>query len=161
MSTLYLSAPKTQAQQGGAFYRPFQQILATGVGPDYGISAGDIAQIQAAGAGVKVVVFDRDQGLQAEGVFHHCTPKAKAGNGVQRYDVYTRGFTAVRYTKPPHVSRFGVLFIPWCLVRSPFARFLREIENRGYQRYFPRCGARATVCPWPPPRPSTAACSVK
>jgi len=112
MPTLFLNAPKAQTQHGSAFYKPFQQILATGIGPDYGISACEMAQIQAAGANLKVVVTDKDSRLQAEGVFHHCIPKAKAGNGVQRYDVCTRGFTPVSYTKPPNVSRFGVRFVP-------------------------------------------------
>ena len=68
MPTLILSAPRAQTQHGVGFYRPFHQILATGIGPDYGISASDMAHIQAAGTGVKVVLFDRDQGLQAEAV---------------------------------------------------------------------------------------------
>jgi hypothetical protein len=112
MPTLFLNAPKTQTQHGSGFYRPFQHILATGIGPDYGISAGEMAQIHGAGVNLKVVVTDKDARLQAEGVFHHCIPKAKAGNGVQRYDVYTGGFTPVSYTTPPRVSRFGVRFIP-------------------------------------------------
>ena len=111
MPTLYLSAPKARTQQGIGFYRPFQHIMATGIGPDYGIFASDMRQIHAAGA-VKVVVFDKDQRLQAQGVFHHCTPKAKAGNGVQRYDVHTGGFAPVAYTIPPRMSRFGVRFLP-------------------------------------------------
>jgi len=112
MPTLILSAPRAQTQHGVGFYRPFHQILATGIGPDYGISASDMAHIQAAGTGVKVVLFDRDQGLQAEAVLHHCIPKAKAGNGVQRYDLHTGGFTSVPYAHPPKVNRFGVRFIP-------------------------------------------------
>jgi hypothetical protein len=112
MPTLYLSAPKAQTQHGIGFYRPFQHILTTGIGPDYGISANQMRQIQSAKAALKVVIFDRDQSLQAEGAFQHCTRKAKARNGVQRYDIYTHGFTPVPYTNPPRVNWFGVRFEP-------------------------------------------------
>jgi hypothetical protein len=107
MPVLYLSAPNARTQMG-AFYKSFNTILANGVGPDYGINANLIGLIH---AGDMVVVFDRDQQLRAEGVVATYSPKGKAGNNVQRYDVHIHSLTVVPYTNPPRVNRFGVAVI--------------------------------------------------
>jgi hypothetical protein len=104
MSTLFLSAPRARTTQGSGFYRTFQTILSNGIGPDYGIYSTLIGQ----DPGDKVVVFDRDQQLQAEGVVANVTRKGKTANGVQRYDVHIRNLTTVPYANPLHVNRCGV-----------------------------------------------------
>lgn len=104
MPTLFLLAPHSKTQPG-THRKDFYTILANGVGPDYGISANLILQVT---AGMPVVAFDRDRRLQAEGTVAGYVPTAKAGNGVQRYDVSIRGLTLRPYTNPPRVNRFGV-----------------------------------------------------
>ena len=107
MPTLFLSAPKSKTQPG-THRRDFYTILASGIGPDYGIYPNLIGQV---GSGMKAVVFDRDRRLQADGVVMNHTPTSKAGNGVQRYDVNIRDLTEVPYTNPPKVNYFGVAII--------------------------------------------------
>jgi hypothetical protein len=104
MSTLFLLAPHSRTQPG-THRKDFYTIVANGVGPDYGISTNLMPQV---GAGMPVVVFDRDRRLQAEGTVTGYAPTTKAGNGVQRYDVSIRGLTQRPYTNPPRVNRFGV-----------------------------------------------------
>jgi hypothetical protein len=105
MSTLYLSAPKVRTQSG-AYYRDFSTILHKRVGPDYAIYAGIASQI---GPGTHVVVFDRDQKLQAEGTVADVIPKPS--NRVQRYDIHIPDLVQVPYTQPPGVNRCGVAFV--------------------------------------------------
>jgi hypothetical protein len=57
MPTLYLSAPKIKTKQGTGFYRTFDTILSTKIGPDYAIYTNLIGQVQ---PGMSVRVFDRD-----------------------------------------------------------------------------------------------------
>jgi hypothetical protein len=104
MPTLFLSAPKSKTQPS-THHRDFYTILAGGVGPDYGIYANLIGRVY---TGMKVVVFDRDRRLQADGLVVNCAATSKAGNGVQRYDVRIRDLTEVPYTTPPRVNYFGV-----------------------------------------------------
>jgi len=101
--TLYLSAPNNKSQQGSAFYKDFYTILSTGIGPDCAIYSSLIGQIN---PGIKVVVFDRDRQLQAEGLVSHLVPKPC--NVVPRYDVYIRNLATVHYTNPPRVNRCDV-----------------------------------------------------
>lgn len=109
MPTLYLSAPRTRTQQGSSgFYRTFQTIIASGVGPDYAVYANLIPRIQ---SGLRVVVFDRDQQLRAEGTLAGFTAKGKARNGVQRFDLDIPNLRAVPYTTPPQVNRCGVALL--------------------------------------------------
>lgn len=108
MPTLYLSAPKAKTQQAAGFYKDFYTILASGKGPDYAISSNLIGQVC---AGIKVVVFDRDRRLRAEGVVTHYSVKGKAGNGITRYDVYIRNLTPVSFSRPPRVNRSGVAVV--------------------------------------------------
>jgi|ERR1700733_1494509 len=104
MPTLFLLAPRSK-NQPTTNHKDFHTIRANGVGPDYGISANLIGRIS---AGMRVVVFDRDRGLQAEGAVTGYTKTRKAGNGVQRYDVAIRGLALQQYNDPPKVNRFGV-----------------------------------------------------
>jgi hypothetical protein len=106
MSTLYLSAPKARVQLGSGFYRDFYTILQSRIGPDYAIYANIFAQLH---PGIRVVVFDRDRRLQAEGVISAVEPRP--GNRVQRYHVHTANLTQVPYTNPPGVNRCGVAFV--------------------------------------------------
>ena len=105
MPTLFLSAPKIKTQQGAGFYRTFDTILLSGVGPDYGIYANLIGQVY---SGMPVVVFDRDVKRCAEGVVVNYVPTKKAGNGVQRYHINIRNLKEMPYRNPPKVSHFGV-----------------------------------------------------
>jgi len=103
MSTLYLSAPYDKSQFGGPFYKDFDTILQSSVGPDYAIYSTLIGQVS---PGVRVVVFDRVRRLQAEGTVGHVVPKPS--NRVPRYDVHILGLVAVQYADPPAVNRCGV-----------------------------------------------------
>jgi hypothetical protein len=105
MSTLLLSAPKGTTQLGSGFYKDFYTILNSGVGPDYAIFANLIGHIH---PGDKVIVFDRDRQLQAEGVLVKDVETGKSPQGVQRYDVRISSLMAVPDTNPPRVNRFGV-----------------------------------------------------
>jgi hypothetical protein len=103
--TLFLSAPKIRTKQGAGFYRTFDTILLSGVGPDYGIYANLIGQVR---SGMRVVVFDRDVQRCAEGVVVNYIPTKKAGNGVQRYNINIHKLREIPYTSPPKVNYFGV-----------------------------------------------------
>jgi hypothetical protein len=105
MPTLFLSAPKVRTAEGSDFYKTFQSILSSGIGPDYGIYSSLIARIH---AGDRAVVFDRDQRLQAEGFIAGITEKQKTRNGIQRYDIRIHSLTPVSYSDPPRVNRCGV-----------------------------------------------------
>jgi hypothetical protein len=105
MPTLYLSAPSGRTK-GGPYYRDFVAILQNCVGPDYAIYASIAAQIH---PGTKVVVFDRDHHLQAEGTVASLTPKPS--NHVQRYDVHILDLAQVGYKTPPPVNRCGVALV--------------------------------------------------
>lgn len=104
MATLFLSAPKSKTRPG-TDHRDFYTILASGIGPDYGIYTNLLGHVH---TGMKAVVFDRDRLKQAEGEVVNYTPTKKAGNGVQRYHVHIRNLTEVAYTYPPRVNYFGV-----------------------------------------------------
>ncbi len=110
MRTLYLSARHGMTQQGIGFYRDFQTILTTSVGPDYAIYSHLIVRIH---PGDKVVLLDRDQQLCAEGqVASHPIPKNKAGNGVQRYDIHISDLHLVPYVVgPSRFNRCGVALV--------------------------------------------------
>ena len=108
MSTLFLSAPDVRTQQGSGFYKTFSTILTRKVGPDYAIYSSLIGRIN---AGDKVVVFDRDSQRCAEGRIASYALTGKAGNGVQRFDVYIDDLMEVPYTNAPSVNRCGVAVI--------------------------------------------------
>lgn len=106
---IYLSAPKATTQQGtSGFYKTFRTILASGVGPDYAIYSTLIPQLH---SGMRVVVFDRDQQLRAEGTLANYVATNKAGNGLQRYDLSIANLHQVPYTAPPSVNRCGVAIL--------------------------------------------------
>jgi len=104
MSTLYLLAPRSK-NNPLSHQKDFYTILANRLGPDYGISKGQIARIQ---VGMPVILFDRDRRLQAAGSVGGYTATTKAGNGTQRYDIVLRNLATQNYTSPPRVNRFGV-----------------------------------------------------
>lgn len=104
MRTLFLLAPNSKTQ-AGTHRKDFYTIIASGIGPDYGISTNLITQVT---PGMPAVVFDRDRRLEAHGVVTNYMATSKAGNGVQRYDIHIRNFVQVLYTNPPKVNRFGV-----------------------------------------------------
>jgi len=104
MSTLFLLAPKSK-NNPSSHQKDFHTIFNSGIGPDYGISRGQIARIF---VGMPVVLFDRDLQRQASGTVVGYTPTTKAGNGVQRYDVNISNFSPQQYNDPPRVNRFGV-----------------------------------------------------
>ncbi len=104
MSTLYLLAPRSK-NNSFSHQKDLYTILASGIGPDYGISGAQLNQVR---VGMPVVLFDRDRALQASGTVAGWSATTKAGNGVQRYNVTVLGFTPQTYTHPPRVNRFGV-----------------------------------------------------
>lgn len=104
MPTLFLSAPNEKTQ-AGTHRKDFYVILASSVGPDYAIYANLIVR---ACSGMKVVVFDRNRQLQADGILSNYTPTSRTGNNVQRYDLKLLNLTQVTYTNPPRVNRCGV-----------------------------------------------------
>jgi hypothetical protein len=107
MPTLFLSAPKGMTPVGGgAYYRDFYTILNNKIGPDYAIYRTIRAQLH---AGIRVVVFDRDRQLKAEGVISALTPQPS--QRIQRYHVHIPNLTVVPYTNPPRVNRCGVAFV--------------------------------------------------
>jgi hypothetical protein len=106
---LYLSAPIGRTQQGtSGFFRTFQTIVANGIGPDYAIYSSIVSQIH---SGLKVVVFDRDQQLRAEGTLATYVAKRKAGNGVRRFDLQIDNLHHVPYMSPPAVNHCGVALV--------------------------------------------------
>jgi hypothetical protein len=107
MSTLFLLAPKSK-NNPSSHQKDFDTIFETGVGPDYGISQGQITRIF---VGMPVILFDRDLQRQASGTIAGYTVTTKAGNGVQRYDVKISNFRLQKYTNPPRVNRFGVTIL--------------------------------------------------
>jgi hypothetical protein len=105
MKTLLLSAPKDKNAASG-LHRTFNSILASNIGPEYAIYANLVGQIS---TGMKVVVFERIDRRQAEGVVTGVNPTGhKTGAGVSRYDVLIRDLHEVQYTHPAPVNRCGV-----------------------------------------------------
>ena len=94
---------------GKCAHKTFNSILAASTGPDYAIAKKWVVQIT---SGMKVVVFNRAEQKQAEGVVSGLTPTGnKTGQGLVRYDVLIRGLIKVSYTHPPQVDRFGVAVV--------------------------------------------------
>ena len=105
MNTLLLSAPKDKDTATG-LHRTFDSILASNVGPEYAIYANLLAQIT---TGMRVIIFERTSGRQAEGIVAGVNPTGhKTGAGVPRYDVLIRDLHEVKYTCPDPVNRCGV-----------------------------------------------------
>jgi hypothetical protein len=72
---------------------------------DYAIYGNIRAQLD---SGIRVVVFDRDRQLQAEGVVSALTPQPS--QRVRRYHVHIPNLKQVPYTTP-RVNRCGVAFV--------------------------------------------------
>jgi hypothetical protein len=104
MKTLYLLAPRSR-NNPRSHHKDFYTIMASGVGPDYGISKNQMSQIH---IGMSVVLFDRDRPIQASGTVGGWSATTKAGNGVQRYNIALQGLVPEGYSNPPNVNRFGV-----------------------------------------------------
>jgi len=114
MPTLYLDAPTGKTQQGtSTFYRTFDTIVASKVGPDYAIYSGIASQLS---SGIKVVVCDKDAQppRRAEGTMAgNLVLCGVAGNGVRRYNVSIPDLIEVGYVAPPvQFNPCGVAFVP-------------------------------------------------
>jgi hypothetical protein len=105
MKTLLLSAPKNK-DTATSLHRTFDTILVHKLGPEYAIYANLLVQIT---AGMKVIIFERISGRQAEGIVAGVNPTGhKTSAGVSRYDVVIRDLHEVKYTCPDRVNRCGV-----------------------------------------------------
>jgi hypothetical protein len=114
MPTLYLNAPAGKTQQGTSnFYKTFDTILTTKVGPDYAIYSGIASQLS---SGITVVVCDKEAQppRRAEGTMAgNLVLCGTAGNGVRRYNVSISDLAEVGYVAPPGVfNHCGVAFVP-------------------------------------------------
>jgi hypothetical protein len=105
MPTLYLSAPKDK-DTASALHRDFNTIRASKVGPEYAIARKWLQQIV---PGMRVVVFNRADRMQAEGSVGAVNPTGqRTAQGLLRYNVIIRDWADVSYNYPPQVDRFGV-----------------------------------------------------
>ena len=77
------------------------------VGPDYAITRDLVAQLY---AGCGVVLLCKDKPRRAEGTLVKLVPTVRAGNGIQRYDVYIDNLEMVPY-KSECLNRNGVAII--------------------------------------------------
>jgi hypothetical protein len=114
MATLYLNAPAGRTQQGTSnFYRTFDTILTTKIGPDYAIYSGIASQLS---SGIKIVVCDKEaqSPRRAEGTMAgNLVLSGAAGNGARRYDVSIPNLIEVEYVAPPaQFNHWGVAFVP-------------------------------------------------
>ena len=106
MATLVIHAPQYQVKK-----KPFQAVLADGVGVGYIIYPNDKSKLKVPGSTVVLLANDLEQ--RAEGVLDELRPTVKAKNGQQRYDVHIKGLTKVSY-KPVELNRCGVAVIGDC-----------------------------------------------
>lgn len=105
MATLVLNAPRQQANAEDK--RSFEATLRSGVGSGYAIPSTLIGRIS---VGDRVALLSKDEGLRAEGRIVALVPTAKAGNGIQRYDVHMADLRRVPYA-PESLNRNGVAVI--------------------------------------------------
>ncbi len=93
VTTLVIHAPDRRVKKDGA--KSFEKILADGIGKGYIIFQGDEKKLH---PGSKVVLLRNDKNeARAEGVLVRWEPTTKTPRGKQRYDVYIKGLTEVRY----------------------------------------------------------------
>lgn len=102
MPQLIINAPKQMVNSEDK--RSFEQSLATGIGSGYAIAYNLWLQCR---PGCSVVLLSKDEGKRAEGTLAELVPTEKAGNGIQRYDVYIEGLRRVPY-KSEALNRNGV-----------------------------------------------------
>lgn len=107
MSTLVLHAPKARDNNPTPNYKSFEHTFASGVGKDYALAGGVLAEIV---LGCLVVLLCKDKPMRAEGTLVKLIPTFKAGNGIQRYDVHMENLKMVPY-KPESLNRNGVAVI--------------------------------------------------
>lgn len=100
VATLVIHTPQYKRQK-----KPFQAVLADGVGVGYIIYECDKSKLQVPGS--TVVLLANDIERRAEGVLVKLDPTIKADNGQQRYDIYVDKFKEVPY-KPEELNRCGV-----------------------------------------------------
>ena len=81
MSTLVLHAPKARDNNPTPNYKSFEHTFASGVGKDYALAGGVLAEIV---LGCLVVLLCKDKPMRAEGTLVKLIPTFKAGNGIQR-----------------------------------------------------------------------------
>jgi hypothetical protein len=105
MSTLVIHAPLSKAQQQGK--RSFAQTITTGVGDGYAINRRLRQQVN---PGDGVIVLDKDARRRAEGTMTGLQPNGWTGNGIQRYDVFTRDLAIVPYQSEA-LNRNGVAVV--------------------------------------------------
>ncbi|MDP2917456.1 MAG: hypothetical protein Q8O16_05955 [Dehalococcoidia bacterium] len=103
VATLVIHAP--QYKRGK---KPFQAVLADGVGVGYIIYESDKSKLQVPGS--TVVLLANDLERRAEGVLDKLCPTVIAKNGQQRYNVHIKGLTEVHY-KPEELNRCGVAVV--------------------------------------------------
>lgn len=101
--TLVLSAPDTRLGKA-RHCKSFEQILATGIGPDYAIYRHLAEQIT---TGCRLVLICNDKGKRAEGTLSEIARSGEARNGVQRYNIRISGLTRVPFV-PESLNRCGV-----------------------------------------------------
>ena len=105
MAILIINAPKQMAQSDKK--KSFDSTFATGVGEGYAISSQLYERCR---PGCRVVLLSKDERKRGEGKLVRLVPTSKAGNGIQRYDVYIEGLTRVPYRSEP-LNRNGVAVI--------------------------------------------------
>ncbi len=109
MPTLVIHAPRERENNPTPNYKSFESIFASRpcVGPDYAIARNLLVRLY---PGCGVVLLCKDRPKRAEGKLVKLVPTTKAGNGIQRYNVYIEGLKIVPY-KSESLSRTGVAVI--------------------------------------------------
>lgn len=105
MVSLVLNAPQEQVNENNK--KSFQSIINSRIGVGYVISKGQYEQLY---EGCQVILLCKDRKQRAEGKLRKLIPTEKAGNGIQRYDVYMDDLKLVKY-KPELLNRAGVAVI--------------------------------------------------
>jgi hypothetical protein len=106
MPTLVIHAPWERENKPTPNYKSFESIFASNpcVGPDYAIPRDLFTHLY---PGCGVVLLCKDKPRRAEGKLVKLDPTFKAGNAMQRYNVYIDHLTMVPY-KPENLTRSGV-----------------------------------------------------
>ena len=105
MATLIINAPKQMTQSEDK--KSFDSTLKTGIGEGYAIPSTLFSKCS---PGCTIVLLSKDEEKRAEGKLLRLVPTNKAGNGIQRYDVYIENLKRVPY-KAEALGRTGVSVI--------------------------------------------------
>jgi hypothetical protein len=100
-----MNAPDHMAAAEGK--RTFEETFNKGIGEGYAIARGLAEQCR---PGLGVVLLSKDGKKRAEGTLVKLVPTEKAGNGMQRYDVYMDALKKVPY-QPENLNRNGIAVI--------------------------------------------------